>query len=157
MSRTSRSLAETRQQRSKEDWERPDSLFFAAGACHILAHVFMELYPSSGFHPFIIVPKNHARGYHVFVSRNEVAFDAQGYRSRAELIATHVDRRHRRDPAWEYLIVALDVPVVTPDFCAKYGHLSFDEYHRNPELRALVYLSTFPTPDGELPGTSGPR
>jgi hypothetical protein len=146
-----------KQQQAVADWERPDSLFFLAGACHILAHVFMESYPSSGFGPFIIAPKKHVWGYHVFVSRNDVAFDARGYCSRAELIATHVDRQHRRDPAWDHRIVALDVPVVTPDFCAKYGHLSFDDYHRNPARRALMYLAAFPSPGTELPGTGGPR
>lgn len=128
------------------DWARSDESFFSAGACHILAHVFMEVYPSSGFRPFVIEPVEGERGYHVFVARDEVAFDACGYRARDRLIAEHVDRQRRRDASWDHRIIALDVPVVTPEFCARYRHLSFDDYLKNPELRAIVYLSRFPPP-----------
>jgi hypothetical protein len=128
------------------DWRRSDEIFFAAGACHILAHVFVEVYPSSGFRPFVIVPVVGERGYHVFVARDDVAFDARGYRARHQLIAEHVERQRVRDASWDCRITALDVPVVTPEFCARYRHLSFDDYPMNPEPRALVYLSQFPAP-----------
>jgi hypothetical protein len=128
------------------DWKRNDEIFFIAGACHILAHVFVEVYPRSGFRPFIIAPVSGERGYHVFVARDDVAFDARGYRARHRLIAEHIERQRGRDALWDFRITALDVPVVTAEFCARYRHLSFDEYPTNPEPRALVYLSRFPAP-----------
>lgn len=129
------------------DWERNDEIFFAAGACHILAHVFVEVYPGSGFRPFVIVPVDGECGYHVFVARDEIAFDARGYRARDRLIAEHVERQRARDASWDFRVTALDTPVVTPDFCARYRHRTFDDYPRNPEARALVYLSRFPAPE----------
>jgi len=32
-------------------WNLPDRVFFACGACHILAHAFLERFASTGFGP----------------------------------------------------------------------------------------------------------
>lgn len=32
-------------------WSSPDRVFFACGACHILAFAFLKAYPQSGFAP----------------------------------------------------------------------------------------------------------
>lgn len=138
--------AQSRWRRVQEDWDRPDGDFFAAGACHILAHTFMEVYPASGFRPFIIVPKMGERGYHVFVARDEVAFDARGYSAREWLVGSHVAWHRRRDPGCDFVVAPLEVPVVTPEFCARYKHLWFDDYHGDPAIRALGYLFRFPRP-----------
>ncbi|MCA3613287.1 MAG: hypothetical protein IOC52_01850 [Methylobacterium sp.] len=37
-------------------WNLPDRVFFAAGACPILAYAFLERFPRSGARPFWIKP-----------------------------------------------------------------------------------------------------
>src|SRR5471032_3305755 len=60
-------------------WHRSDRPFFAAGACHVLAAAFLEVYPNAGFHPFLILPGPGLRGSHVFVSDGETVFDYHGF------------------------------------------------------------------------------
>jgi hypothetical protein len=63
----------------QRSWARPDRPFFAAGACHILAGVFLETFPRSGFHALMIQPKPGFRGSHVLVSNGRQVFDYHGY------------------------------------------------------------------------------
>ena len=41
-------------------WSLPDRVFFASGACHILAYAFLNAYPNCSFAPIWIKP---ARGF----------------------------------------------------------------------------------------------
>lgn len=59
-------------------WAQPDRRFFACGACHMLAHAFLEMYPDQGFEPFWIRPAAGFTGNHSFIARAGVAFDYHG-------------------------------------------------------------------------------
>ena len=48
-------------------WLRPDQEFFSAGACHILAGVFLESHPASEFSSYLLQPARGFRGGHVVV------------------------------------------------------------------------------------------
>jgi hypothetical protein len=60
-------------------WNLPDRMFFARGACHILAHAFPERFASAGFGPIWIRPRDGFTGNHVFVTNGDLAFDYHGY------------------------------------------------------------------------------
>lgn len=45
-------------------WQRPDKAFFAAGACHILAHMFLSLHHGEGYEFIYIKPKGDYPGNH---------------------------------------------------------------------------------------------
>jgi hypothetical protein len=63
----------------KEDpvrrWALPEQVFFACGACHILAYAFLEAYPKSDFAPVWIKPARGFTGSHIVAVRDDMAFD----------------------------------------------------------------------------------
>ena len=68
-------------------WALPDRVFFACGACHILAFAFLERYPRAGFKPIWMKPRAGYTGNHVFVTNGATAFDYHGYCDEHMLIA----------------------------------------------------------------------
>src|SRR5687768_8983112 len=72
-------------------WSRPDEDFFAAGACHVLAAVFLVTYPCAGFRAWSVCPRPpHHRAGHVVVSRDDVIFDWAGYADRETFLVEYV-------------------------------------------------------------------
>lgn len=100
----------------KEDpvrrWNLPDRVFFACGACHILAHAFLERVASTGFGPIWIRPRSGFTGNHVFVTNGGLAFDYHGYAHYDRLVAHYVKRARRLFPGWEADLVAVTVSLV---------------------------------------------
>jgi hypothetical protein len=86
--------------RPPRQWALPDRVFFAAGACHILAFAFLERYPRAGFKPIWIKPGEGYIGNHIIATDGEVAFDYHGYTGLAAL-ATHTRAKAARWwPGW---------------------------------------------------------
>lgn len=56
-------------------WLREDVVLFAAGACHILAHMFLLLSPNEDFDLIYTKPVNKQPGNHMYVSGRTWAFD----------------------------------------------------------------------------------
>ena len=54
---------------------REDMVFFAAGVCHILAHMLLSLHPNEGFDTIYTKPVNKQPGNHMYVSGGTWAFD----------------------------------------------------------------------------------
>ena len=123
---------------------RPDLPFFAAGACHVLAFAFLERYPRAGFQPRFIRPAPGCRGAHVFVSDGQLAFDAQGYVSEAELLRGHALACQQLHPGWAAEVVAIEVPLAA--FCAANNHRAPWDFPGDVWAWALAYLSSFPAP-----------
>ena len=100
----------------KEDpvrrWGLPDRVFFASGACHILAHAFLERFPDAGFSPVWIRPHAGFTGNHVFVTDGELAFDYHGYVSCRRLVDHYTRRAQRLFPGWEADLVLVTVSLV---------------------------------------------
>jgi hypothetical protein len=130
----------------KVHWDRSDLEFFKAGACHILAHVFLETFENAGFSAYIIHPLSAERGFHVFVARGDVAFDYRGYSSREQLVQDFIRQRTVQDPKWRCDVTSLPPPVVTAEFCEQYKHRNFNQYHHDPRPRARAYLESFGAP-----------
>lgn len=55
-------LADGGKQDPARRWSLPDRVFFACGACHILAYAFLKAYPRSGFAPLWIKPSKGGHG-----------------------------------------------------------------------------------------------
>ena len=60
-------------------WNLPDRVFFACGACHILAYAFSQKYPDSGFQPNWIKPVDGFTGNHIVMVRDNIVFDYHGF------------------------------------------------------------------------------
>lgn len=125
-------------------WARPDLRFFSAGACHILAFVFLETYPRSGFRPRFIRPAAGFRGSHLYVSNGDVAFDAQGYVPEDELLRSHRAALDALQPGWRADV--LDVTGTLAEFCAAHDHRAPEDFPDGVWSRARRHLARFPAP-----------
>lgn len=139
----------------KEDpvrrWALPDRVFFACGACHILAHAFLERYPDLGFSPVWLKPAKGFTGNHVFVVRENAVFDYHGYSRRAAFLAHTRAKARRWWPGWDADLIPLPPHVLISETESR----KFDElWLREPEQflhdalpRARAFLDRFPAPD----------
>jgi len=101
---------------TKEDpvrrWNLPDRVFFAAGACHILAHAFLERFRGSRFGPIWVRPHGDFTGNHVFVANGDLAFDYHGYVFLDRLVAHYTRRARRLFPGWDADLVPVTTSLV---------------------------------------------
>ena len=88
---------------------QPDRRFFACGACHILAHAYLERFPDGRFRPFWIRPRPGFTGNHVFVSDGETVFDYHGYSAARAFLPHYARRAGRYYPGWDAEVVPLRV------------------------------------------------
>lgn len=86
-------------------WALPDRVFFACGACHILAHAFLERY---GEHDIAwIKPAAGHTGNHIFVGGANWVFDYHGYSDRETFLHHTWKRARQRWPGWDATLVQL--------------------------------------------------
>ena len=90
-------------------WYQPDRRFFACGACQILAHAFLKIYPESQYHAVWVKPAEGFRGSHVFVTDNMYTFDYHGYSTLEKLKQHNQKRNQMYYPGWTCEFVDLDV------------------------------------------------
>lgn len=93
-------------------WSLPDRIFFACGACHILAHAFLERFPEAGFRPIWIRPLSGFTGNHVLVTNGDLAFDYHGYSRYAQLLEHYARRARHHFPGWDGTLVPVTVSLV---------------------------------------------
>jgi hypothetical protein len=60
-------------------WALPDRVFFACGACHILAYAFLQRWGGPSMQAVWIKPAPGHIGNHVFINGGEWVFDYHGY------------------------------------------------------------------------------
>ena len=78
----------------EQRWGLPERVFFACGACHILAYVFLERYQMPNAKAVWIKPGPGFWGNHIFVAVDGWAFDYHGY-SRSNALLDHTWKRAR--------------------------------------------------------------
>lgn len=105
-------------------WALPDRVFFACGACHILAFAFLERFPDAGYAPVWIKPKT-GRGNHVVLKCCDDAFDYHGHSSWDRLIHHFQAKNEARWPGW----TAEFVELAPADLIAGLGSSRFDGLH----------------------------
>ena len=131
-------------------WLLPDRIFFACGACHILAHAFLEAYPTSGFAPLWIKPAQGFTGNHIVVVRDDTAFDYHGFSNWSRLLDHTRAKANRRWPGWSAQVIALppDVLISEPK-SREYEGLWLREpaqFLHDALPRAERFLRRFPRP-----------
>ena len=131
-------------------WALPDRVFFACGACHVLAYAFLERHGSPATKAFWLKPDPGFSGNHVFVATEAWAFDYHGYSERRRLL-DHICRQARRAwPGWEATLIELPPDVLISEAKSRsYDGLWLREpgqFLHDALPRARAYLDRFPPP-----------
>jgi hypothetical protein len=93
-------------------WSLPDRVFFASGACHILACAFLKVYPRSRFTPIWIKPKRGFTGNHIVVVLDDTAFDYHGFSTWSRLLKHTEAKANRWWPGWAAQLIPLPMDVL---------------------------------------------
>lgn len=100
-------------------WALPDRVFFASGACHVVAHAFLERHGSDGRRVMWIRPEAGFAGHHIFIDGPGWTFDYHGY-VRPGLLVAHYGRRARqRCPRWSATLVELPPAVLISEAASR--------------------------------------
>jgi hypothetical protein len=133
-------------------WNLSERVFFACGACHILAYAFLEAYPDDGFRAVWIRPAEGFTGNHVFVSDGKTAFDFHGYRCEEALVAHHWAKGRLWWPGWDGTLVPLPQDVLISNAKSQqYNGLRLREpgqFLHDALPRARAFLRRFDPPPG---------
>ncbi len=134
----------------RKQWALPDRVFFACGACHILAYAFLRAYPGSGFAPLWVRPAKGHTGNHILAARGRLAFDYHGYSDLPRLLA-HMERRASRWwPGWSAELIELPAEVLVSESKSRaYDGLWLKEPRQflfDAMPRAERFVRRFPAP-----------
>lgn len=132
-------------------WNLKDSLFFSNGACHILAYVFLERFPDTGFLPYWVKPDPDFKGNHIFVASKDQAFDYKGFSSLQNFFNDLEAGMEQHYCNWKYETILLDKHIlVSEEESRKLDGLWLrppEKFLHNPIPRAQAYLNQFPVPE----------
>lgn len=133
-------------------WARNDQAFFASGACHILADLFVQLHQHEGYQMVYIKPAESFPGNHVYASNGEWAFDHNGWTRESELLRTTEEAYQEKYPGWSYKRIELEGSMTSlEDFCKANNHRLPWQFAHLPWERAYNYIARF---DSSPPNTS---
>jgi hypothetical protein len=129
-------------------WSLPDRVFFACGACHILAHAFVEKYGAHNTEILWLKPEPGFTGNHIVAAGPDWIFDYHGYSDRVRFLAHTFTKAGRWWPSWNARLVQLPTDVlISEERSRTYEGL----WLREPEQflhdalpRARAYLDRFP-------------
>jgi hypothetical protein len=120
-------------------WRRGDRAFFASGACHILAHVFLQEYGAQGYRPYLILPDSGFRGRHVYAATEDRVFDYHGFSAKANFLEHYFRKMKRFLPGWTATIVELN-DFMTPSFFQQFNCRAPSQYLIDPQPRAKAFV-----------------
>ncbi len=133
-----------------KQWALPERVFFACGACQILAYAFLRAYPESGFTPIWIRPSQGYTGNHIVVVRDRLAFDYHGYSDFRGLLAHTRRKADRWWPGWAAELIELPAEVLVSESKSRmYDGLWLKEPKQflfDAMPRAEMFLKRFPAP-----------
>lgn len=125
-------------------WARDDQAFFAAGACHILAELFMQLHREAGYEIVRLKPAAGFPGNHIYVSNGVWAFDHNGWTKEQELLVITEQAYQERYPGWRYERIVIErSPTWLEDFCKAHKHWLPWQFAYLPWERAYKYIKQF--------------
>lgn len=131
-------------------WNLPDRVFFACGACHILAHAFSVKYPESGFRPKWIKPAPTFTGNHIVMIRESEVFDYHGYSAWPAYYTRYRKKARSKFEGWDASLHDLPLEVLVSNAKSrKYEGLWLREpaqFLHNALPRAFNYLERFEMP-----------
>lgn len=131
-------------------WGLPDRVFFACGACHVLAYAFLDRHRTLSARAVWLRPDPGFTGNHIFVATADWVFDYHGY-CELERYYAHTWRKARRWwPGWDATLVELPVEVLVSEAKSRtYEGLWLREpgqFLHDALPRARVFLDRFPPP-----------
>ena len=122
-------------------WNRDDQAFFAAGACHILAYLFVQLHPNENYQLIFIKPVSNYPGNHMYVSNGTWAFDHNGWTLEKELLSTTKETYLKKYKGWDYERIIIEDDLES--FCKKYNHRPPSHFAFLPWERTYNYIKKF--------------
>lgn len=131
-------------------WELPDRVFFACGACHILAYAFLERYRVPSSRAIWLKPDAGFTGNHIFIASDRWVFDYHGYCDLERYLSHTWDKARRWWSGWDASQVELPLDVLISETKSRtYEGLWLREpkqflYDAMPRTHA--YLDRFPSP-----------
>jgi hypothetical protein len=128
-----------------KSWERDDTAFFAAGACHILADLFVQLHRHEGYKMVYTKPTEKFPGNHVYASNGDWAFDHNGWTKEKELLTLTEQAYAQKYPGWTYerLVIGNSLTALEEFSRANFHRLPWQFAHV-PWERAYSYIRQFP-------------
>lgn len=131
-----------------KSWARDDQAFFAAGACHILAELFVQLHSQENFKMIYIKPAVGHSGNHVYASNGTWAFDHNGWTLESELLLITEKAYKAKYDGWSYERIVIEPTSNSLEkFCKENNHRLPWQYPELPWRRAYEYIKRFdPTP-----------
>ncbi len=136
-------------------WGRPDRPFFASGACHVLAGVFLEEQTGMEWHALHIRPADGFRGGHVVVSNGTTILDYHGYTSHNAFLRHYLAKVRRLIPHWSGTVDRLADSPISKSFCRRTGHRLPEQFLHDPRPRARGYLRRIAERSPSTLGTGG--
>lgn len=127
-----------------KSWVRDDQAFFASGACHILAELFVQLHQHEGFKMIHIKPLKGFSGNHVYASDGQWAFDHNGWTEESVLLEVTETAFKDKYPEWGYERIVIEPTASSlEDFCKKNNHRLPWQYAQLPWERAYRFINQF--------------
>lgn len=125
-------------------WLLPDRVFFGHGACHILAGVYLTLWPSKGYWAERIVPGDGFAGNHIYVTNGVITFDFHGYADRLRLLLHHTSAwAGCYDDGWHCALERVDFDLLSTSELNTRKMLGPDQYFADPIARACAFIQRF--------------
>lgn len=120
-------------------WQRGDRAFFASGACHILAHVFLQECAHQKYRPFMILPNSGFRGGHVYAASDDTVFDYHGFSVKAHFLEHYFRKMKRFFPGWSATVFEVR-DFMSPAFLREFNCRAPSQYWADPLPRAKVFV-----------------
>jgi hypothetical protein len=120
-------------------WQRGDRAFFASGACHILAHVFLQEYADQEYRPYMILPNAGFRGSHVYAANEDTVFDYHGFSVKAHFLEHYFRKMKRFFPGWSATIFVVR-DFMSPAFLREFNCRAPNQYFADPLPRARAFV-----------------
>ena len=131
----------------KEDlagsWRRFDRAFFASGACHVLAHQFLQRSRMSKFRPYMVIPEPGFRGSHVFVSDGALVFDYHGWSRHAHFVDHYLRKIRRIFPGWRGAVADISCDFWTQSWFERTWSRQPHDYFVDPTERANSFVDRY--------------
>jgi len=138
-------------------WALPDRVFFACGACHVLAYALLERFGMATGIAQWIRPVAGFTGNHIFVEGDGWTFDYHGYAASGRLQSHYFRRARQRYPGWDATLVPLPAAVlISGPLSRRYEGLWLrepGEFQHDALPRARAFLDHFGAPTSVADGS----
>ncbi len=125
-------------------WNLPDRVFFACGACHILAYAYLERFATAETLALWIKPAAGYTGNHIVVATDTLVFDYHGWSDRERYFDHTVKRAQQRWHGWTAELIPLPPHVLVSNEASRaYDGLWLrepDQFYRDALPRARAFL-----------------